>query len=299
MDVGDFSLEARDLSIDRVPWGIGPRRGVLDKILLDGAIDAGVQVQDEIAVDHVLTEAGRVTGVRVDLTAVFAAFPIAECQQVREDAELHSMARPRTGARAGATHPRRPARGAVVRQCRPAQLPAQTVWPGVGAGWRRRLPQGSDAGQGRLPRAARCGIAGRSGPRGTVRRPPPGRCIDRLQSPTQRVDARPHGRTTRPCGPALCEDSHIPLATAIHPPTATVGRLARRYLHTYDLMVACTASGLGHHGSTSARRSASRSATRADCTGENDRQHRSPDGWPVRVRRRRRLERTRNPEPRG
>jgi 2-polyprenyl-6-methoxyphenol hydroxylase-like FAD-dependent oxidoreductase len=64
MDLGDFPLESRDLSDDGVPWGIGPRRGVLDKILLEAAIDAGVEVLDEVAVTDVLTEDGRVTGVR-------------------------------------------------------------------------------------------------------------------------------------------------------------------------------------------------------------------------------------------
>jgi flavin-dependent dehydrogenase len=64
MDVGDFPLVSRDLEVDGVPWGIGPRRGVLDKILLEAAIDAGVDVQDEVAVHDVLTEDGRVIGVR-------------------------------------------------------------------------------------------------------------------------------------------------------------------------------------------------------------------------------------------
>ena len=63
MDVGDFPLVARDLSVDGVPWGIGPRRGVLDKILLEAAIEAGVEVRDEVAVDGVLTENGRVAGI--------------------------------------------------------------------------------------------------------------------------------------------------------------------------------------------------------------------------------------------
>jgi flavin-dependent dehydrogenase len=64
MSVGDFPLEARDLSVDGVPWGIGPRRGVLDRILLEAAVDAGVEVMDETAVEDVLVEDGRVTGVR-------------------------------------------------------------------------------------------------------------------------------------------------------------------------------------------------------------------------------------------
>jgi flavin-dependent dehydrogenase len=65
MDVGDFPLRSTDLSVDGVPWGIGPRRGVLDKILLEAAVDAGVEVHDQTAVQDVLTERGRVVGVRV------------------------------------------------------------------------------------------------------------------------------------------------------------------------------------------------------------------------------------------
>jgi flavin-dependent dehydrogenase len=64
MSVGDFPLEARNLSVDGVPWGIGPRRGVLDRILLEAAVDAGAEVLDEIAIDDVLVEDGRVIGVR-------------------------------------------------------------------------------------------------------------------------------------------------------------------------------------------------------------------------------------------
>jgi flavin-dependent dehydrogenase len=64
MSAGDFPLEAHDLSVDGVPWGIGPRRGVLDRMLLEAAVDAGVEVMDEIAIEDVLVEDGRVTGVR-------------------------------------------------------------------------------------------------------------------------------------------------------------------------------------------------------------------------------------------
>ncbi len=63
MDFGDFALQAHDLEVDGVPWGIGPRRGVLDKILLEAAISAGVDLQDEVIVDDVLTDAGAVTGI--------------------------------------------------------------------------------------------------------------------------------------------------------------------------------------------------------------------------------------------
>jgi glycine/D-amino acid oxidase-like deaminating enzyme len=47
IDLGDFPLQARDLWLDGVAWGYGPRRGVLDAIMLDAAIEAGVEVHDE------------------------------------------------------------------------------------------------------------------------------------------------------------------------------------------------------------------------------------------------------------
>src|SRR3954451_18675701 len=50
MDIGDFALEARDLSIDGIPWGIAPRRKILDNILLEAAIEAGVEIHDSTVV---------------------------------------------------------------------------------------------------------------------------------------------------------------------------------------------------------------------------------------------------------
>jgi flavin-dependent dehydrogenase len=64
MDAGDFPLVARDLSVDGIPWGVGPRRAVIDRILLEAAIAAGAEVSDGFAVEEVLTGDGRVTGVR-------------------------------------------------------------------------------------------------------------------------------------------------------------------------------------------------------------------------------------------
>ena len=63
-DLGDFVLHAPDLFDDGVPYGYGPRRAVLDKILLDAASAAGVEVRDEFAVDDVVSDGGRVSGIR-------------------------------------------------------------------------------------------------------------------------------------------------------------------------------------------------------------------------------------------
>jgi flavin-dependent dehydrogenase len=63
-DFGDFALEASDMWIDGLPWGYGPRRGVLDRILLDAAVACGAELRDEFAVEDLVVNGGRVTGIR-------------------------------------------------------------------------------------------------------------------------------------------------------------------------------------------------------------------------------------------
>jgi flavin-dependent dehydrogenase len=61
---GDFRLQANDLSVDGVAWGYGPRRAVLDDILVRAAIAAGAELREGISVESLLTDGERVTGVR-------------------------------------------------------------------------------------------------------------------------------------------------------------------------------------------------------------------------------------------
>jgi 2-polyprenyl-6-methoxyphenol hydroxylase-like FAD-dependent oxidoreductase len=49
---------------DEAPNAYCPRRTLLDKILLDGAAEAGVEIREEFSVDDILIEDGRVTGIR-------------------------------------------------------------------------------------------------------------------------------------------------------------------------------------------------------------------------------------------
>lgn len=49
---------------DGVRFGLAPRRHVLDKILFDAAVDAGVEAREGFTVDEVLVEGGRVVGIR-------------------------------------------------------------------------------------------------------------------------------------------------------------------------------------------------------------------------------------------
>jgi flavin-dependent dehydrogenase len=57
-------LQARGLEVDGVAWAYGPRRGVLDALLVDAAVRAGAELREGFAVDSLLTSAGRVEGVR-------------------------------------------------------------------------------------------------------------------------------------------------------------------------------------------------------------------------------------------
>lgn len=64
LDLGDFPLTARNLVEDGLPWGYGPRRATLDKILVDAAVNAGAELREGVAVDDYLFEGGRLVGIR-------------------------------------------------------------------------------------------------------------------------------------------------------------------------------------------------------------------------------------------
>src|SRR5215472_14960088 len=63
MDFGDFPLTGIDLARDGVALGYGPRRRVLDSILIDAAIAAGVEFRDGCVVEDYLFDNGSVTGI--------------------------------------------------------------------------------------------------------------------------------------------------------------------------------------------------------------------------------------------
>jgi len=63
LDLAGFPLVGRNLVVDGVAFGCGPRRMVLDKILVDAAIEAGVEFHDRLSVDDFLTEDGRIAGI--------------------------------------------------------------------------------------------------------------------------------------------------------------------------------------------------------------------------------------------
>jgi flavin-dependent dehydrogenase len=63
-DFGDFRLTGSPPAVDGVIEGYAPRRLVLDKILVDAAVEAGAELREGFAVQGLLWEGDRVTGVR-------------------------------------------------------------------------------------------------------------------------------------------------------------------------------------------------------------------------------------------
>jgi flavin-dependent dehydrogenase len=64
IDLGDFPLTGYALSVDGVPIGLGPRRSALDAVLLDAAIEAGVEFRPGFPVSEPTSDCDRITGVR-------------------------------------------------------------------------------------------------------------------------------------------------------------------------------------------------------------------------------------------
>jgi len=63
-DVGDFPLIARNVVQDGVPWGYGPRRATLDKILVDAAVESGAELRERFHVEEYLFDEDRLVGIR-------------------------------------------------------------------------------------------------------------------------------------------------------------------------------------------------------------------------------------------
>lgn len=63
-DVGPFALTGAPPPFEGVATGYAPRRTVLDSILLDAAIDAGVEVRQRFSVKELTADDNRITGIR-------------------------------------------------------------------------------------------------------------------------------------------------------------------------------------------------------------------------------------------
>ncbi len=63
-DVGPFALRGSPPPADGITAGYAPRRTILDKILIDAASDAGVEVREHFAVEELVTDGELVKGIR-------------------------------------------------------------------------------------------------------------------------------------------------------------------------------------------------------------------------------------------
>jgi len=64
LDLGEFQLTGDPPPFDGVGESCAPRRTVLDKLLLDVAAEAGVEIREGLTVTGLTSSAGRVTGIR-------------------------------------------------------------------------------------------------------------------------------------------------------------------------------------------------------------------------------------------
>jgi len=53
-DFGDFPLIGRDVQVENVAWGYAPRRRQLDQVLVEAAVEAGVELRPNFLVDSFL-----------------------------------------------------------------------------------------------------------------------------------------------------------------------------------------------------------------------------------------------------
>lgn len=64
LDVGPFALTGTPPAADEVSTAYCVRRTVMDKILVDAAVEAGAELREGFSVQDILVEDGRVTGIR-------------------------------------------------------------------------------------------------------------------------------------------------------------------------------------------------------------------------------------------
>jgi flavin-dependent dehydrogenase len=64
LDAGDFPLTGTDLAVEGVALGYGPRRSVLDKILVDAAVAAGAELREGFVVEDFVSDVHGIAGIR-------------------------------------------------------------------------------------------------------------------------------------------------------------------------------------------------------------------------------------------
>jgi 2-polyprenyl-6-methoxyphenol hydroxylase-like FAD-dependent oxidoreductase len=63
-DFGPLTISGSPQPIDGIARGYCPRRTVLDKLLVDAAVEAGAELREGFTVEEILADAGTVTGIR-------------------------------------------------------------------------------------------------------------------------------------------------------------------------------------------------------------------------------------------
>jgi flavin-dependent dehydrogenase len=64
LDVGEFELAGYPPPVDGIDYALAPRRTLLDKLLIDAAVESGAEFRERFYVSEIVTEEGRVTGIR-------------------------------------------------------------------------------------------------------------------------------------------------------------------------------------------------------------------------------------------
>lgn len=63
MDLGFFQFAGSPPPLDGIDYAVGPRRILLDKALIDAAVESGVEFREAFYVDEIVKEEGRVIGI--------------------------------------------------------------------------------------------------------------------------------------------------------------------------------------------------------------------------------------------
>jgi 2-polyprenyl-6-methoxyphenol hydroxylase-like FAD-dependent oxidoreductase len=98
-DLGPFSIEGTPLPASAgIDVAYSPRRTVLDKILLDAAVKAGVEVRENVSVRELIVEDGRVAGIRARETGNAGAVMTERASLVIGADGRHSLVAEAAGA---------------------------------------------------------------------------------------------------------------------------------------------------------------------------------------------------------
>src|SRR5512140_2203752 len=76
LQMAQYSLQGEYLPLDGIQATVCPRRPILDKILVEAAAGTGAELREDLVVEDVLTDNGKVTGVRGRLKSIQGAMEI-------------------------------------------------------------------------------------------------------------------------------------------------------------------------------------------------------------------------------